>query len=121
MVRVELLKMSFEIDIRNFGSSQSFKTSLFVKIIIDLLLKPHKSFIFPRNFESHQILRNQLLRLNLMKMFREGNEVSCGFFGILQLLELNHQNVVKLLEILPQMIDPYLLVHFEFQIFMLAL
>ena len=94
MVHVELFKMCFQIDVRNLLGCKNFQTGRLVKIIINFPGEPHERFIFPRKFKLHQVLRNQLLGLNLMEMLLIRDEVSCGFFGVLQLLEFDYQYIV---------------------------
>ena len=55
-----------------------------------------------------------------MEVLCKSYEISCGFFGVLQLLKFDDQNVVELLEILPQVINSHLLFQLELQSFMFS-
>ena len=90
MIRFQLLQVTFKIIIKDFGSHLALKTSPFVEIIIYLLLERHEVLILTSRFQCHQILRYQLLCLNLMEEFLISNQISRCLLRIFELPELNH-------------------------------
>ena len=90
MIRFQLLQVTFKIIIKDFGCHLALKTSPFVEIIIYLLLERHEVLILTSCFQCHQILRYQLLCLNLMEEFLISNQISRSLFRIFELPELDH-------------------------------
>ena len=112
--------MALQIVVKYLLGHFALKPSSLIEIIIDLFLEVHKVFILSCRFQSHKILRNELLSLNRMEEFLVSNQISTSFLGVFHLLELDYEDVVQLLEVLLHVIDEHLARAVELHLFEFA-
>jgi len=105
MVGFELLQMVLQIVVKYLGSHLTLEPRPLIEIIINLLLKAHEILILPCDFQSHKIIRNELLRLDLVEKLHVSYQIPTRLLGVFHLLELHHQDVLQLLEVLLHVLD----------------
>ena len=76
-----------------------------MEFVVDLLLRLHEVLVVPDDLKAHQILGDYLLCLDRVEVLLVGDKRPCGFFGVLELLELDQQNVFQLFEVLTRVLD----------------
>lgn len=105
VVRLQLLQVRLQIVVEDLRSHFALQASPLVEVIIYLLLEVNEALVLARRLQLHQVLRDQLLRVDMVEELLVSDQVPRGLLGVLQLAELDNENVLQLLEVLLHIID----------------
>lgn len=76
----------------------------------------YKAQVLFGGLQLHQILRDNLLSLNRMKILLISNKASGGLLNVFKLFEFNFQDIIKLQKVLSDIIDLNSLIDFKIEL-----
>jgi hypothetical protein len=107
MMRFELLKMGLEVVVEDLGSHLALEPRPLIEVIEYLLLEINEALILTCHLQLHQVLRDQLLRVDVVEELDVRYQVPRRFLSILELSELDNKYVLQLLEVLLHVVDAH--------------
>lgn len=98
--------MCFEVVVEDLGSHLALEPRPLIEVVEDLLLEINEALVLARHLQLQQVLRDQLLRVDMVEELDVGYQIPRRLLGILNLPEFDNEYILQLLKVLLHIVDP---------------